>query len=680
MAPPASEPRPLAPGRFAALLAPFPGRLEFAARLALICALTTLVVEIYQTPEPALTAYVAFFVIKPDRATSIVVSVVMLLLTTLIIGTVLLITTQVIDQPFWRVVTMAAISFCLLFAASASKLKPIAGTIALIAAYALDLLGSAHIGEVATRALLYAWLFVGIPVGVSIAVNLVLGPPPRRLAERALAHRLRLGARMLRGADPGVRRAFEECLREGAGEIPAWLKLAGAEKTSPAKDITALRQASLSTAVILSVVDVIARHPEPLLAEPLRERIAQTLDDMAAILRAGGYPVDLILEGPETETMPSAFAAAALAELRAALTGFAAPPVTEPPPPEPSAPPAGKAAGGLFLPDAFTNPAHVQYALKTTAAAMFCYVVYSLLDWPGIHTCLITCYIVSLGTTAETVEKLTLRILGCLAGAATGIAAIVFLMPTVTSIGALMAVVFLATLIAGWVAAGSPRVSYIGFQLAFAFFLSVVQGSAPAFDMTVARDRIIGILFGNLVVAVVFTLIWPVSVAERIDPAVAALLHRLAALAAAGSRPKRWALAAEAQTALGAIEQDLDLTRYEPSAIRPTQGWLDRRRKVVDVVASLQGPLLIGADQEPAIPGDVAPRLARLAEDFSGHPALAPNTSRTKRTPFGADPDHGPAASGGARAFIEAPLKKLEEVAAQPAESDAAARAGYAQA
>ena len=41
---------------------------------------------------------------------------------------------------------------------------------------------------------------------------------------------------------------------------------------------------------------------------------------------------------------------------------------------------------------------------------MFCYLVYSLLDWPGIHTCLITVYIVSLGTTAETIEKLTLRI------------------------------------------------------------------------------------------------------------------------------------------------------------------------------------------------------------------------------------------------------------------------------
>ncbi len=87
-----------------------------------------------------------------------------------------------------------------------------------------------------------------------------------------------------------------------------------------------------------------------------------------------------------------------------------------------------------------------------------------------------------------------------------------------------MAVVFLGALAAGYVAAGSPRISYAGFQIAFAFFLCVVQGSSPAFDLTIARDRVIGILIGNVVVYLLFTNLWPVSVGKRIDPAIAALL------------------------------------------------------------------------------------------------------------------------------------------------------------
>jgi multidrug resistance protein MdtO len=306
---------------------------------------------------------------------------------------------------------------------------------------------------------------------------------------------------------------------------------------------------------------------------------------------------------------------------------------------------------------------------------MVCYLVYSLLDWPGIHTCLITVYIVSLGTTAETIEKLTLRIVGCLVGAAAGIAAIVFLMPNVTSIGVLNAVVFLAALVSGWIAAGSPRISYVGFQVAFAFFLCVIQGSAPAFDMTVARDRVIGILFGNLVVALIFTLIWPVSVAKRVDPALASLLRQFAAMAGSGSRAKRWPLASETQSALGAIEQDLDLTRYEPWAMRPSPTWFDRRREVVDALASLQGPLLIGFDQDPVDVVGVGRRLNRLAEAFEGDSAPSEGGGGTVSASLAPA-----AATSPSYAFIEAPLATLERLVAEPDANDGERPASYARA
>jgi len=595
------------------LLRPFPGRAEFAARLALICTLTALVVEIYQTPDPALTAYVAFFVMKPDRTTSILICLVMTMLITVIIGIVMLVSMAVVDQALWRVASMATISFGVLFVASSSKLKPIGGIIALIIAYALDLLSKAQIGELATRGFLYAWMFVTIPAAVSFVVNLLLGPPPRRLAERALAQRLTLAAAMLRGADR-TRHLFTEVLEEGIAEIKTWLKLAGAEKTSPPEDVAALRQAAETITPILLLVDTLTRNTEPGLPSVLRERMAATLEQMADILNEGGYPIEITLYDEGIELLPSE--AALVPEIKEALARFTQAPLPDLPPAEPA-----KAKSGFFLPDAFTNPQYVQYALKTTAAAMICYIVYSLLDWPGIHTCLITCYIVSLGTTAETVEKLTLRILGCLIGAATGIGAIVFLMPDVTSIGGLMAVVFVAGFASAWVAGGSPRISYVGYQIAFAFFLCVMQGAAPAFDMTIARDRVIGILFGNLVVFLIFTNVWPVTVTSGIDAAVASLLRKLGGMANAVARSRRNALASEACGALGAIEQDLALAEYEPPSIRRADGWLRARSRVVAEIAELMGPLFVRSNQNLSFTREIARRLEAVAVRFDDRSA-----------------------------------------------------------
>jgi multidrug resistance protein MdtO len=593
------------------LLMPFPGRLEFAIRMALICALTTLVVEIYQTPEPALTTYLVFFLNKPDRGTSLILSLAMLALFSLIIPSVILVAIIVIDQPVWRVASMAAISLGLLFLASASKLRPIGGTVALIVAFALDQLGTVHGGEIATRALLYVWLFVGIPAGVSIGVNLLLAPSPRLLAEQALARRLHLAAVMLGTPNIDIRRDFTECLREGNGELQKWLKLALVEKSAAREHIDALRQAAVSSFEILALIDVMDRYTDAALPMPLRERLTHTLDAMARILDDGGYPVDIEFEGAaDGEPSLPPRAAEVFSGVRETLTAFA-----EAAPDSQSNGPAKK-SGGFFLPDAFTNPEHVRYALKTTAAAMFCYVLYLLLDWPGIHTIFITCYIVSLGTTAETVEKLTLRILGCLVGAASGIAAIVYLIPSVTSIGALMIVVFFGALVSAWVAAGSPRIAYAGFQIAFAFFLSVIQGSGPSFDMTTARDRVIGILLGNIVVFVLFTNVWPVSVGKRIDPAIAALLRRLSGLLTEVSKPARRSQAPEAQEMLSGIERDLNLALYEPPSLRPDDSWIGVRRRATEDIGALFGPLLLSVDKDFRFSAQIASRLRSLADSL----------------------------------------------------------------
>jgi multidrug resistance protein MdtO len=616
------------------LLAPSPERWEFALRLALICALTALVVEFYQTPDPALTVYVVFFLNKPDRATSVLLNIVFLVLISIIISLTILVTMFVLDDPVWRVASMAAISFATLFLTSASKLRPVGPIIALIVGYALDLLGTYHSGEIATRILLYVWLFVGIPAGVSIAINLLIAPPPRRLVQRALARRLQLSASMLRNPDDEARDKFSDCLREGPGEIPAWLKVAAMERTSPSADIAALRHAVGASTAIMLLVELIMRDPEPLLPAPLRQNAADVLDAMAAVLRAGGYPVEVTFEADDAGLAP--LAVAVLADLREAIIGFAEPPMESTPQP------AEAPAGGFFLPDAFTNPAHVQYALKTTAAAMFCYGLYTLLDWPGIHTSFITCYIVALTTAAEAIEKLTLRILGCLLGSAAGIAAIVFITPSLTSTGSLMAVVFAGAFVSAWVAAGSPRIAYAGFQIAFAFFLCMLQGPTPEFDMTIARDRVIGVLIGNVVSYFVLTRVWPVSVALRIDPAIRALLQRLSVMMTTVGVSARRSVAAEVLAARDAIESDLKLVAYEPRATRPQPGWRGHRLEAVRAILTLTGPLLLSADRSSAVSVEFSRRLREVAN-----------------TPDGAEPARADAAGGSADTAQAAAVRTL---------------------
>jgi multidrug resistance protein MdtO len=184
----------------------------------------------------------------------------------------------------------------------------------------------------------------------------------------------------------------------------------------------------------------------------------------------------------------------------------------------------------FFVSDAFTNPAHVHFALKVTFAAMFCYTFYMAIDWSGIHTALITCTFIALESTGATLHKGALRIGGCVIGGALALFTIVFLMPHMDTIASLVVVVACASAIAGWVAAGSELISYGGLQIAFAFFYSVFQGYAPDTDLDNVRNRVVGILFGLIVTGVVFKYIWPERTIDRLRAALRGALRQLARL------------------------------------------------------------------------------------------------------------------------------------------------------
>ncbi len=220
---------------------PSPGRLAFAARIALTCTLVAIFAETYTTPEIALTVYLVFFLNKPDRMSSMALTIAITVLITFVVGLLLLLAEPVWASPAVRVFAMASISFVMLFFASASKLKPLASTIALVLAYALDVLGSVPVGELGTRGLLYAWLFVGIPALISAVVNLLIAPSPRSLAQKEIAERLRAAAKLLIECDSAAISKPARLASMDDAETQAHLKLASLEKTSSNEDIAALK-------------------------------------------------------------------------------------------------------------------------------------------------------------------------------------------------------------------------------------------------------------------------------------------------------------------------------------------------------------------------------------------------------------------------------------------------------
>jgi multidrug resistance protein MdtO len=134
--------------------------------------------------------------------------------------------------------------------------------------------------------------------------------------------------------------------------------------------------------------------------------------------------------------------------------------------------------------------------------------------------------------------------------------------------------------------------------------------------MTIARDRVIGILIGNLVSYLIFANLWPTSVGKRVDPAFAALLRGLSTMMTTENRSARRDQAVLAQSAFAAIQTDIELALYEPSTSRPSQDWLELRQEDAREISALQGPLLLSADQDPGTSAHIASRLEALAGRF----------------------------------------------------------------
>ncbi|MGC2399949.1 MAG: FUSC family protein [Acidobacteriaceae bacterium] len=194
----------------------------------------------------------------------------------------------------------------------------------------------------------------------------------------------------------------------------------------------------------------------------------------------------------------------------------------------------------FFAADAFSNPVHLQFALRGTLAAMASYIIYNAIDWPGLSTCIATCIITALSTIGSSRQKQFLRLVGAIIGGIIfGFGAQIFVLPYLDSITGFAVLFMVVTAISSWIGTASTRLSYMGVQMALAFYLINLQEFTIQISLSIARDRVFGVLLGLMCMWLIYDRLWVKDALEEMQAVFARNLEMFAELAEQMLEPDR---------------------------------------------------------------------------------------------------------------------------------------------
>ena len=183
----------------------------------------------------------------------------------------------------------------------------------------------------------------------------------------------------------------------------------------------------------------------------------------------------------------------------------------------------------LFTPDCtLANIEMIQFALKGALAVSICGLLIQAFDWPGLSTSLITCVIVAQPSFGAGLRKALLRLSGATLGGVASLLVIVILVPNLESLPPFLVVMTGLFTVAAWLIAGSSRISYIGLQIAIPLCLVLINSLEPTIDIGTARDRVLGVLLGIVVMGVIDFAAWPVFARSAVSHKFTSILRAIA--------------------------------------------------------------------------------------------------------------------------------------------------------
>lgn len=496
-------------------LKPYPGRGVMVARIVIAATITMIITMTFRVPGGALGAIVAFVISRESLAATakftMAVATALIMVTLFVPFGARMFASVPITHFFWEAISLLLIFFLVrtLSNFAVAGIMGIVGT-APVAIWYLP--GPAEFNLEQT---LWQILAPAIGAGVTIVVE-------------AVFHAFQKQDQIIVGLDARLQ-AVEELLTSYAGGKPIAKETEARLSQFATITVGTLRRLlnrsryigmyrSQMSAVIAQVgrsVDFAAAlaHTQAYVAvadQQLAAKLGEEIAEVRLFLKTGQKPLMQEVQGTpsndsllrELEEMISLIPR--VIEGSTSLEAFQA----LGPEPEPE--------GTFLLPDAFTNPEHLRFALSGCLAGFLSYVVYVSLAWPGISTAVLTCVITALSTIGASRQKQVLRIAGTMIGGFIfGLGAQIFILPYIDSITEFTLLFIVVSTVAAWVATSSSRLSYCGLQIAVAFDFIHLNDFTIQTSLTIARDRTVGVLLGISMMWLVFERLRPSSATDE---------------------------------------------------------------------------------------------------------------------------------------------------------------------
>jgi multidrug resistance protein MdtO len=600
-------------------LAPNPRRWRATIRLTLACVAASFPVMAFHLHVALLVMILMFLITKEDTTTTLLGTV--LGLTGVTIGSGLLLLTYVcfVDLTWLRILLVPAFIGLGLFLNRILTVGPLGSTIGLPLALGMIVPDVIPSTEFLTRFPFYLWWACVLGLSVNLAVQYLLNPErAQSVLVRGLTFRLEaVQTVLLRLAGEQAEQppdSLRTLATEGAAEQLHMLKLASA-----AEPFLKKHHAMLAGQVIL--VDRFVTAAAVLQDQGVRSPNAQLKSRLRRIAAAARTWRQAILEGhwPKLEQpglpAPVPGASPMLLEMERVLDLVSKASSTEKLPEELKAFPM-EPKGGAVLPDAFSNPSYVQFAIKGALAGFICYLIFTLTAYQGIYTSVVTCIVCSLSTIGASVQKGVLRFAGSAVGGGLGVLTLMYIFPHLDSIAGFWIPFAAVTGLAAYVTFSGPSLSYCGYQIGLAFYKCTLQSYGPYTELRVVRDRLIGILLGLSVFGLINSRLWPVKALETTRAKLASALQTLAKLSALPDEIKdptqrlaeAYELRLEAYQQFRAVHELLESARFEPGR--------ELRRKLEAMSSAAQRLLLYllaVIQHRPDLRSDAVPESLRVA-------------------------------------------------------------------